>query len=160
MTESVLTKLNFSEDDVLEALSQMKPNKCDSSGVFSEHLKHASPVIAEPLALFLSSVVCHGYMPKGFRDCTLIPIPKSNKDPSCCQNYCPIRLSSNLFERIILLKFADLFTTSQLQFGFKPGYSTTLCTGMVKNVVSRYIKPLFSFGFLLQVITIILNPLP
>ena len=36
---------------------KMQPNKCDSSGVFSEHLKHASTVIAEPLALFLSSVV-------------------------------------------------------------------------------------------------------
>ena len=38
------------------------------------------------------------------------------------------------------MKFADLFTTSQLQFGFKPGYSTTLCTtGIIKNAVSRYI---------------------
>ena len=82
MTESDLTKLNFSEDDVLEALSQMKPNKCDSSGVFSEHLKYASTVIAEPLALFLSSVVRHGYMPISLRDCMLILIPKSNKNPS------------------------------------------------------------------------------
>ena len=37
------------------------------------------------------------------------------------------------------MKFANLFTTSQLQFGFKPGYPITLCTGIVKNVVSRYI---------------------
>ena len=26
-----------------------------------------------------------------------------------------------------------------LHFGFKPGFSTTLCTGVVKNIVSRYI---------------------
>jgi hypothetical protein len=31
------------------------------------------------------------------------------------------------------------FCNNHLQFGFKPGYSTTLCTGIVKNVVSRYI---------------------
>ena len=82
LTESDLTKLNFSEDDVLEALSQMKPNKCDSSGVFSEHSKYASTVIAEPLALFLSSVVRHGYMPKSLRDCTLIYLfPRATKIP-------------------------------------------------------------------------------
>ena len=42
---------------VLEALSQMKPNKCDSSGAFSEHLKHASTVIAEPLVTCLKVFV-------------------------------------------------------------------------------------------------------
>ena len=31
------------------------------------------------------------------------------------------------------------FSTSSLQFGFKAGCSTTLCTGVVKNVVSHYI---------------------
>ena len=31
------------------------------------------------------------------------------------------------------------FCSNPLQFRFKPGYSTTLCTSIVKNVVSRYI---------------------
>ena len=39
----------------------------------------------------------------------------------------------------IIKKYSSYFCTSSLQFGFKPGYSTTLCTGVVKNVVSRYI---------------------
>ena len=30
------------------------------------------------------------------------------------------------------------FYSNSLQFGFKPGFSTTLCTATVKNVVSRY----------------------
>ena len=29
--------------------------------------------------------------------------------------------------------------SNPLQFGFKPGFSTTLCTGVVKNVISHYI---------------------
>ena len=28
--------------------------------------------------------------------------------------------------------------TSDLQFGFKPGLSTDLCTGLIKNVIARY----------------------
>ena len=38
------------------------------------------------------------------------------------------------------MKFAAFVSSSPLQFGFKAGSSTTLCTGMVKNVVSRYIN--------------------
>ena len=38
------------------------------------------------------------------------------------------------------MKFAAFLSSSPLQFGFKAGSSTALCTGMVKNVVSRYIN--------------------
>ena len=43
------------------------------------------------------------------------------------------------FSAFIFKKYSSSFCTSSLQFGFKPGYSTTLYTGVVKNVVSRYI---------------------
>ena len=46
---------------------------------------------------------------------------------------------SKVLEHLIFKKYSSSFCTSSLQFGFKPGYSTTLCTGVVKNVVSRYI---------------------
>ena len=46
---------------------------------------------------------------------------------------------SKVLERLILTKYEDFFFSNPLQFGYKSGYSTTLCTGMIKNVVSRYI---------------------
>ena len=57
-------------------------------------------------------------------------------------NYRPIALSSTLsklLEQLVLCKYSNTFTSSPLQFGLKPGNSTPLCTGMVKNIVSRYI---------------------
>ena len=36
------------------------------------------------------------------------------------------------------MKCETFFCSNSLQFGFKPGYSTSLCTATVKNVVSRY----------------------
>ena len=36
------------------------------------------------------------------------------------------------------MKYETFFCSNSLQFGFKPGYSTSLCTSTVKNVVSRY----------------------
>jgi hypothetical protein len=37
MSVSDLCEVQFSEDDVLEAVSQLKPNKSDADGLFSEH---------------------------------------------------------------------------------------------------------------------------
>ena len=47
--------------------------------------------------------------------------------------------SLKVLEHLILKKYSSFLSTSHLQFGFKSGFSTTLCTGVLKNVVSRYI---------------------
>ena len=108
MTESELQAIHFSEEDVMEAISQLKPHKTDGSGISTNHLKLASPDISKPLALFFSSILRHGSMPYSCRDCVLVPIPKGNKDISSSQNYLPISLSSNLskvLEKLLLLKY-------------------------------------------------------
>ena len=43
---------------------------------------------------------------------------------------------SKVLERLLLLKHEEFFFSNQLQCGFKPGHSTMLCTGMVKNVIT------------------------
>ena len=68
-------------------------------------------------------------------------VPKKNKDFSCSSNYHPIALASSLsklLEHLILIHYSAFLYTSPLQFGFKPGSSTALCTGLVKNIISRY----------------------
>ena len=52
----------FSGDDVLEAILQLKMGKADAEGIFSEHLIFASPALTEPLASFFTSLLHHGYM--------------------------------------------------------------------------------------------------
>ena len=49
--------------------------------------------------------------------------------------YRPIALVptvSKLLEWALLITFSGHFATSDLQFGFKAGFSTTLCTGVLK----------------------------
>ena len=142
ITSLHMDEVHFSDTEVLEALSQLKSHKSDNDGLSSEHLKLASPAIAKHPAVLFTSVVRHGYLPLCLSDCVLIPIPKGNKDASCSNNYRAIALASTLsktLEHLIINKFSSCFSTSHLQFGFKPGSSTTLCTGVVKNVISRYI---------------------
>ena len=77
-----IVSVSVSVDDVVGAINLIKPHKVDSAHLSTEHLKHSALTIAGPLSAFFTAVLCHGYMPKCIRDCTLVPIPKNNKDPS------------------------------------------------------------------------------
>ena len=78
--------------------------RCDSTGRWrclgqihkpmSDHLIHALPATCSSLASLFTAIPRHGYMPKPIRDCTIVPIPRSNKDPSSSDNYHPIALAS------------------------------------------------------------------
>ena len=133
-----LSSVCVSEELVAEAIFPLKPHKSDGYNVTSEHLKYASTVIAKPLSSLFTAILRHGYMPECFCDSIIVPIPKGSKDASKSSNYRPIALSSNFTVRSLRV-YQPFFLTSVLQFGFKPGHSTTLCSAMVKNVVSRYI---------------------
>ena len=107
----------------------------------TDSISNSDLLTFEPLSQLFTSVVRHGYVPKLLRDCILQLIPKPGKDPTCSDNYRPIALaptSSKVLERCILLIYGDSFSTSPLQFGFKSGMSADMCTGLIKNVISRY----------------------
>ena len=142
LLEYQLSEVKVSTDDVLSAIESLKPGKTDSDRVSSYHLKYAVPVIVESIASFFTAILHHGYMPKYFRDCVVIPIPKSCHDLSSSDNYRPISLASCLskvLERIVLNQYSSFFISHPLQFGFKSGSSTSLCTGTVKCIVRTFL---------------------
>ena len=142
VSSSKLADIHVTEDEVIDAILSLKPHKSDASGMSTELLKCVIPIVTKPLAALLTASLRHGYIPKCFRDSVVLPIPKSGKNASVSDNYRPISLTSNfskIIEYIILEKYSNYFTSNVLQFGFKAGSSTSLCTGLVKNIVSRYI---------------------
>ena len=143
LSASQLQDVVVTVDDVVQAIRLLKKGKSDNLGLSSDHLKYACLAIADSLAPFFTACLRHGFLPRCVTDCVLIPIPKGNKDTSCSKNYRPIALASTMskvMEHIILIKYGNYFCSSQLQFGFKAGSSTTACTAMIKMVVSRYIN--------------------
>ena len=139
LSDSQIPEVIVSDEDVLSAIHSLQSGKTDFDSVSSNHLKFAAPSVADSLASLFSTILRHGYMSKCFRDCVLIPIPKSCKDPSSSDSYRPISIASFLskvLERIILDQYSSFFVSHPLQFGFKPRFSTTLCTGVVKCIVS------------------------
>ena len=142
LTESHLSIITVSHDQITKAISLLKSHKSNAFGVTSEHLKYASPVIANVLSSFFTTILQHGFMPLSFRDSVLVPILKGNKDTTDCSNYRPIALSSRfstIVERLILSRYESVFATTYLQFGFKPDSSTSLCTAAIKNIIVKYL---------------------
>ena len=91
---------------------------------------------SSPLSQLFTAVVRHGYLPKLLRDCILQLIPKPGKT-QLADNYRPIALATTLskvLEWCILLFCGNSFLTSPLQFGFKPGMSADMCTGLMALV--------------------------
>ena len=138
-----LCDISVSVDTVFAAPSKLKPSQRENSTLSSDHFIKSSSVIASFLASIVAALLRHCYMPSVISGCTLVPIPKPGKDPSCSDNYRAIALASmtsKIIEWIILLQYSQYFSTSDLQFGFKPGISTSMCTGSIKNIVSHYLS--------------------
>ena len=135
--------LSMSPDTIKQAIGKLKRGKSDGGALVSDHIIEAPPSLSSFLAKLFTALLRHGFMPAAFRDAIIQPIPKGSKDPSLSSNYRGIALASSLskvFEWAILLTWNGFFSTSDLQFGFKPSYSTTLCSGVLKAVVNRYLN--------------------
>ena len=121
--------------DVQEVVNNLKRGKHDGNqGHFSDHIINASPRLYVHLSLLFNNMLSHGFLPKEFEILlsTLVPIPKNRlKSLNNSDNYRAIALSSilgKLFDKILLSKCSHVFTTSDLQYGFKKNHSTNQCT--------------------------------
>ena len=149
----VLAELDISSEDllslsipvasVLTAVKRLKHGKSEGGSLTSDHLIFAPYSLAEVLAPIFTCLIQHGHMPPVFRDAVILPIPKGGKDLSQSANYRGIALASGfskLMEYCILDVCGECLLTSHQQFGFKPGLSTTLYTGVLKATVARYFQ--------------------
>ena len=87
-----LEEVTVAMDDVLGALGSLKPGKMDFDRVSTYHVKYALPVIAD-VAQFFTAILRHGYKPKCFRHCVLVPIPKGGANLSSSDGYRPISIA-------------------------------------------------------------------
>ena len=75
---------------------------------------------------------------------TMVPLQKDKrKAHQSFDNYRALTLGSiidKLYDAIIIKQQTVVFNTSELQFGFKDGLSTTMCTFMVKETISYYVN--------------------
>jgi exonuclease III len=141
---------NFSEgdrvvccQDIDKALSQLKADKSDgSTRLMSTHLLISSELYKKYLARLITAMITHGYQPQDLLLATITSIPKDNRGSLCdSSNYRGITLCSSvskILDIIILNRYGYLLDTSDMQFAYKNGHSTSMCSLMVKETVNYY----------------------
>jgi len=130
--------------DVKNAVSNLKSHKNDGgTGLNSDHIINAGNDCFTHIALLFSSFVTHGTVPDSFLRSSIVPIPKGKHGTaSDSSNFRGITLSSiygKLFDNIVLFRYGDRLSSSELQFGFKPKSSTNLCSMVLKESISYYV---------------------
>ena len=142
---SKLEALKISPSVIKDAVKLMKPNKSDVSGFFtSDVFINAPDSLYIHLAAIFRSFVIHGTIAKEILSCAFLPLYKGGlKDPTKFKSYRAIAGASQLlklFEYVVLKLWGHCFTTDSLQFGFKPGLSTTQCSWLIQEVAQWYIQ--------------------
>ena len=128
---------------VMSCITSLKSSKSDrDTGFNSNHLIHGTHRLYTMLCILVSSMLTHGYYPKELVKSTIISIPKDKSiSLSKSTNYIGISLFNSinkLFDNVDLC--GDTLLTSEMQFGFKPKHSTTLCTTVLKEIIDYYVR--------------------
>ena len=113
-------------------------------GFKSDHLIHSTHRFHVIIALLFNNMLVHGYTPDDLLKSSIISIPKDNTASlKSSDNYRGIPLFNiicKLFDNVILLLYGNELQSSDMQFGFKQGHSTTLCSLIYKEVVNHYLN--------------------
>ncbi len=135
----------FSVKDIDQCILLLKPGKSGGPSCYSsDHIMHGTQLLRSHITKLFNVMISHGFAPTDFRVSTLVPIPKNKrKSINLSDNFRAIALSSILgkvLDNIILLKYNDVFNTSDMQYGFKKRHSTNQCTFVVSETVQYYLN--------------------
>ena len=141
---SIVDRL-VSIEKVKLAVKTLKCGKHDGhTGHYSDHIIHGSDNLYVHMSLLFRAMITHGYAPSGLLNVSVYPIPKNNrKSLNDSENYRGIALGSvigKVLDWVILNDNRDVLDSSNLQFGFKPGSSTTQCTFVVSECINYYLQ--------------------
>ena len=130
---------NITVHDVMNAVTHLKTGKSDGSeGLSSDHFIHGNRKLYVLLSILFTLFLRHGFSPNSMILGTMIPIPKDKKKSLCsASNYRAIA-SSRIFCKILDWIIQHSLCSSELQFGFKKGLSTTQCTFSMLEIIDYY----------------------
>ena len=94
-------------------------------------LKHLPKIAQQHLLVIFNKMWVEAYIPQKWKEATIIPIPKPNKDHSDPTNYKPIAVTScvcKLFEKIINNRLQQYLAHNKLLTNVQCGYRKTQST--------------------------------
>jgi len=145
-TPKIEKSMEFDIQLIDSAVSDMSNGKAAGlDGLTAEHLKYSHPIVISILCKLFNFFIHTGFLPSNFGTSYTVPIPKQDGRlyGLSVNDFRGISISpviSKIFENAILVRFADYFTTSDYQFGFKKNHSCSHAIYCVRSVAEHYIN--------------------
>ena len=79
-------------------------------------------------------------MPSNLLSSTIVPIPKKCNYNATVSDIALSSILGKIFDYVILDKYSEKLSTCDLQFSFKRNRSTHMCTMVLKETISYYVK--------------------
>ena len=134
----------ISWDELVTALTDLKPGKSAATFVKVEHILHGPPELMVHIHILFNAFIQHGYVCSEFLKGTIVPIVKDQSgDLFTVKNYRGVTLGSalsQLFEKCLLIKFGHCLSSDDLQFGYKRHHSTSHAMFALKTCVDHFLK--------------------
>ena len=135
--------VKVSTDMLKDAMRKVEAGKKDGFvGLESDHLTNGSDMLYQKLCHLITFSFAHSHMPECLQASTIVSIPKDCRGSMIVsENYRGICLCSvivKLMDIIMMATCGNSLDTSELQFAYKPGHSTTMCTTVMKEVIQHY----------------------
>ena len=129
----VLDSVEFEEEAILDILKNLKVDKAPGpDGIQPRVLSELKSGLVTPLRLIFEKSLEEKYVPKDWKEATIVPIFKKGRKDSP-DNYRPVSLTSavcKIMEKVIrdaiMAHLVSMNLLSGEQYGFVPGRSTTL----------------------------------
>jgi hypothetical protein len=121
----------ITKDEVNRALTKLKSKAVGPDSIHNQMLANLSPDNRDYMRHLFNLLLHHGFAPQAWKEATIIPILKPNKQPDDPLSYRPISLTSclsKIMERIFNYRINWHLETRNLlqptQAGFRPNRST------------------------------------
>ena len=130
---------------VKKSALKLKPGKTDPvMSITSDCLINAPDYLYQILAVCMRSYIIHGHVSKCLLTSTMVPLIKDKLgDSASSDNYRSIAISSvimKIFDLVILSVFGEHLQLDELQFGYQPEISTTMCTWLAVETISHFLR--------------------
>ena len=139
LNPSTIGDLCVTDVQVTTAVRKLMHAKSDGRQLLSDNVINAPSLFFLALARLFTTTLRHDHIPTWMRDAILQPIPKGGgKDLVLLSTEVLCSGLIKVLEWCIILSNPNVFSSSDLQFGFKRGVFTSMCTQFLKNIVHHY----------------------
>ena len=140
-----LQDIYVTSDIIAQCIKRLKRSKSVGNYGFKPyHLINGGKRLHILLSMLFKSMLIHGYNANDFVLSSIISIPKDiSFSLSSSDNYRGISLFNGickLFDYVIMHTCNGYLYTSDMQFGFKPQHSTTMCSLVYNEIINYYLS--------------------